>query len=163
MAFRETNVKTCPPSLRPPTLSLLCQASTFNSSISLTRSSIIFYLGIITIALWARRGGSSPRGLVTVCVPPAGLRSGRICETLTDNPFIRPVKHGWQMCLHIPKMPTIFKAMGEWRSRQRIASWQAQSSSCVSPYHSQILRRDSELNLMACWFNDSGRAYMVSV
>lgn len=25
------------------------------------------------------------------------------------------------MCLHIPKMPTIFKAMGEWQSRRRIA------------------------------------------
>ena len=94
---------------------------------------------------------------------PAGLWSGRICETLTDNPFIKPVKQGWQMRLHIPKMPTIFKAMGEWRSRQRIASWQTQSSSRVRLYHSQILRRDSELNLTACWLNDSDRAYMVSV
>lgn len=96
------------------------EASAFNSSISLTHLSIIFQSCIITITTWARSGGNSPL-LVTVCVPPAGLWSAWICETLTVNPFIKPVKQGWQMRLHIPKMPTIFKAMGEWWRRQRMA------------------------------------------
>lgn len=108
----------------------------------LSRPSIIFHPSIITITLWAKRGGNSP-SLVTVYVPPLGLRSGRICETLTDNPFIKPVKLGWQMCLRVPKMPTLFRTMEEWRSWKNGPSWKTESSSRVRLYHSHILRRDS--------------------
>ena len=108
------------------------------------------------------RGGNSPL-LVTDNVPPVGLWSGWICETLTDNPFIKPVKQGWQMRLPIPKMPTIFKAMGEWRSRQRIAppgrlKVQAASGCIILKFWGE-----TEFNLMASWLNDSDRDYIVSV
>lgn len=69
------------------------------------------------------------------------------------------------MRLLIPEKPTIFKAVEEWRSRQRIApppdrrKVQAASGCIILKFCGET----PEFNLMGCWLNDSDRAYMVSV
>lgn len=148
-------------------LSRSWQAHALNSSIVLTypATRYNFHPGIITVTHHRMEEKETPLRLLDLCRPLCVDSLLGFAERQQMGPPSSNLSNKDDKC--VPPHPQVALQYLKQRPTENSPTppaWRTQSSSCVRPYHSQILPRDSRVPcLMGSWLNDSDRAYLVSV